>query len=213
MKNKLIIFFLTAICIIGAVIIVILYNYNSEIEEQINNKNKLIEQSAKSDSLLIEKTKEYSEKIEKYINEGGFYINNKKTSPQDIIKLLNKYVKENNELIDSLNYYKALSMTQPKTYNKYYTDEYNKIISKYKDSLEIYKWQVELVKKKYGIYYNVKRVGNQLNSTKNRRTMVDSAIVLFPYYKHKLSINKDGYFEIETDKEYRRNKKRKENGN
>ena len=34
--------------------------------------------------------------------------------------------------------------------------------------------------------------------------MIDSAIVLFPYYKHKLN-SEDGKFVIETDKEFRSN--------
>tara|TARA_R110002051_G_scaffold295031_1_gene360746 strand:+ start:109 stop:738 length:630 start_codon:yes stop_codon:yes gene_type:complete len=208
MKNKSIIFLLTTFSIVSMILLLILYNYNSELENQIAQKDSLISKSVERDSLLINKTREYSQIIEKYVNNCEFTINGKNISASKLVKIANETNTENEKLKDSLRYFKLLSKKQPKVYSS----EYNKIINEYKDSLSIYKWKAELVKKDFGIVYKVKRKGNKLISERYSKK-VDSALVLFPYYKHKLSIDKDGHFEIETDKEYRkmkRNKKKNE---
>lgn len=205
MKNKSIIFFLTTVTIVSLILLLILFNYNSELENQISNKDNQISKSIERDSLLIQKTREYAETIEKYVNNCEFSIDGKKISPTVVVKLANKTMRENQKLKDSLNYFKYLSTKQ----SEVYPTEYNKLISKYRDSLEIYKWKSELVRKDFGIIYNIQRNGNKMTSKRNSKK-IDSALALFPYYKHKLSIDKDGYFEIETDKEYRRNKRNEE---
>lgn len=205
MKNKSIIFFLTTITIVSLILLLILFNYNSELENQISQKDNLISKSIERDSLLIQKTREYAETIEKYVNNCEFSINGKKISPNEVVKIANKAMTENQQLKDSLRYFKLLSTKQ----SEVYPEEYNKLINKYKDSLEIYKWRAELVKKDYGITYEIQRNGNKLTSKRSSKK-VDSALALFPYYKHKLSIDKDGYFVIETDREYRRNKRNEE---
>tara|TARA_B110000967_G_C18784863_1_gene510207 strand:+ start:494 stop:1123 length:630 start_codon:yes stop_codon:yes gene_type:complete len=205
MKNKSIIFFLTTVTIVSLILLLILFNYNSELENQISNKDNQISKSIERDSLLIQKTREYAETIEKYVNNCEFSIDGKKISPTEVVKLANKTMRENQKLKDSLNYFKLLSTQQSEVYPK----EYNKLISKYRDSLEIYKWKSELVRKDFGIIYNIQRNGNKMTSKRNSKK-IDSALALFPYYKHKLSIDKDGYFEIKTDKEYRRNKRNEE---
>ena len=187
------------------ILLLILFNYNSELENQISNKDNQISKSIERDSLLIQKTREYAETIEKYVNNCEFSIDGKKISPTEVVKLANKTMRENQKLKDSLNYFKLLSTQQSEVYPK----EYNKLISKYRDSLEIYKWKSELVRKDFGIIYNIQRNGNKMTSKRNSKK-IDSALALFPYYKHKLSIDKDGYFEIKTDKEYRRNKRNEE---
>lgn len=202
MKNKSIIFFLTTFSIVSMILLLILYNYNTELENQITQKDRLISKSVERDSLLINKTREYSQIIEKYVNNCEFTINGKEISASKLVKIANETNIENEKLKDSLRYFKLLSKEQPKVYSS----EYNKIINEYKDSLSIYKWKAELVKKDFGIVYKVKRKGNKLISERYSKK-VDSALVLFPYYKHKLSIDKDGHFEIETDKEYRRMKR------
>ena len=205
MKNKSIIFFLTTVTIVSLILLLILFNYNSELENQISNKDNQISKSIERDSLLIQKTREYAETIEKYVNNCEFSIDGKKISPTEVVKLANKTMRENQKLKDSLNYFKLLSTQQSEVYPK----EYNKLISKYRDSLEIYKWKSELVRKDFGIIYNIQRNGNKMTLKRNSKK-IDSALALFPYYKHKLSIDKDGYFEIKTDKEYRRNKRNEE---
>lgn len=202
MKNKSIIFFLTTFSVVSMILLLILYNYNTELENQIAQKDRLISKSVERDSLLINKTREYSQIIEKYVNNCEFTINGKEISASKLVKIANETNIENEKLKDSLRYFKLISKEQPKVYSS----EYNKIINEYKDSLSIYKWKAELVKKDFGIVYKVKRKGNKLISERYSKK-VDSALVLFPYYKHKLSIDKDGHFEIETDKEYRRMKR------
>lgn len=205
MKNKSIIFFLTTVAIVSLILLLILYNYNSELENQISHKDNLISKSVERDSLLIQKTREYAETIEKYVNNCEFSIDGKKISPTEVVKIANKAMKENQRLKDSLTYFKSLSTKQ----SEVYPAEYSKLINKYRDSLEIYKWKSELVRKDFGIIYDIKRNGNKMTSKRSSKK-VDSALALFPYYKHKLSVDKDGYFEIETDREYRRNKRNEE---
>ena len=205
MRNKATIFFLTILSIVSLILLLILYNYNSELENKIIQKDNLISKSIERDSLLIQKTREYAETIEKYVNNCEFSIDGKKISPTQVVKLANKAMKENQRLKDSLRYFKTLSTKQ----SEVYPSEYNKLINKYRDSLEIYKWQSELVRKDFGITYDIKVNGNKMTSKRSSKK-VDSALALFPYYKHKLSIDEDGYFEIETDREYRRNKRKEE---
>jgi hypothetical protein len=205
MKNKSIIFFLTTLSIVTMALLLILYNYNTQLENQISLKDELISESIERDSVLIKKTREYSEIIEKYVNNCEFTVDGKKISATKLVKIANKTITENQKLKDSLKYFKLLSIKQPEVYS----EKYNKLINKYKDSLSIYKWKADLVKKDFGIFYNVKRKGNKLTSERYSKK-VDSALVLLPYYKHKLSVDKDGHFEIETDKEYRRMKRKEE---
>lgn len=209
MKNKSIIFFLTTITIVSLIILLILFNYNSELEKQISHKDNMISKFNERDSLLNHKTQEYAKTIEKYVNNCEFSINGKKISPNEVVKLANKTFIENQKLEDSLSYYKFLSSKKLKVFKEVYKEEYNKIIKQYIDSLEVLKWKTELVRKDFGITYKIERNGDKLTSTRSSKK-VDSALALFPYYKHKLSIDEDGYFVIETDKEYRRNKKKKE---
>lgn len=205
MKNKSIILFLTVISIVCIILVLILFNYKTELENQINKKDDIITKSVERDSLLIQKTSEFAKTINHYVNNCEFSIDGKKITSSQIVDITNKAIEENNKLRDSLNYYKLFSKQQ----TDYYPIEYNKILSKYRDSLEKYKWQAELVKNDFGITYKITSKGNKLSAIRNSKK-VDSALALFPYYKHRLSINENGNFEIETDKEYRRNIKKEE---
>jgi hypothetical protein len=241
MKNKSIILILTIATIVEIIIILILSNYVNELENQVAKKSELIEQSEKSDSLLIQKTKEYADQINEYVQDCNFYINGKKVSQQEVIRLANKTLDENSKLIDSIQKLKFVIQTAKKNYGISYKVEQNgdtlyatrnatkidtalaylpqvklqqKRIIQLSDSLEIYKWQAELVEKNYGISYKIKREGTTLTSTRNSSTKLDSALVLYKYYKHRLSKDKNGDWIIETDKEYRKmEKEKKKNDN
>lgn len=241
MKNKSIILILTIATIVGIIIILILSNYVKELENQVAKKSELIEQSEKSDSLLIEKTKEYADQINEYVQDCNFYIDGKKVSQQEVIRIANKTLDENLKLRDSIQKLKFVIQTTKKNYGISYKVEKNgdtlyasrnatkidtalaylpqikiqqKRIIQLSDSLEIYKWQAELVKENYGISYKIKREGNTLTSTRNSSTKLDSALVLYKYYKHRLSKDKNGDWIIETDKEYRKmEKEKKKNDN
>lgn len=236
MKNKSIILVLTIATIVGIIIILILSNYVNELENQVAKKSELIEQSKKSDSLLIQKTKEYADQINKYVQDCNFYIDGKKVSQQEVIRFANKAFDENSKLRDSIQKLKFAIQTAKKNYGISYKVERNgdtlyatrnatkvdtalaylpqvktqqKKIIQLSDSLEIYKWHAELVRKNYGISYKIKREGTTLTSTRNSNTKLDSALVLFKYYKHRLSKDKNGDWIIETDKEYRKMEKEK----
>lgn len=70
--------------------------------------------------------------------------------------------------------------------------------------------EVKLAKTSHGIDYQFKNSGVNMKRLEKKTTMVDSAIVLFPYYKLTLTKNGDTWF-IETDKNYRKVQKAKKN--
>lgn len=205
MKNKTIIFLLTVISIVSLILLFITSNYNTELESQVSHKDNLLSKAVERDSLVIEKTKQYADIIEKYVNNCEFSIGNKKISAKEMARITNSTLNENKRLKDSLLYYRLRS-----TYTKdVYIDEYNKIINKYKDSLFRFKWQADLVKKDFGITYSIKKTGTNYTATKNSKKL-DSALFLFPYYKHKLSSDENGTLQVTTDREYRKKKRKEE---
>jgi hypothetical protein len=237
MKSKSIIFLLTITTIVSIILLLILGNYIFELEHQISKKNTFIEKSIKNDSIIDAKTKEYANKIEKFVQDCNFYIDGKKISQKEILQIVNKTLNENSKLRDSLFRLKFIlknakrdygisynvtrngdtlisskNFTKADTALAYYPklkvieNKYYKIL----DSLEKYKWQAELVKKDYGIKYNIHKEGKTLKSTRIVGSKIDSALVLLKYFRHRLSKDKNGNWEIETDAEYRRQQRKKE---
>lgn len=237
MKNKSIIFLLTVTTIVSLILLLILGNYIFKLEHQVSKKNAIIEKSIRNDSIIDEKTKEYAEKIEEFVNDCNFYIDGKKISQKEVLRIANKTLDSNNKLRDSLARLKfilknakrdygisykvtrngdtlisAKSVTKADTALAYYP-KFKEIENKYYktlDSLEMYKWQSELVKNDYGIEYKIRKEGKSLKSTRISETKIDSALVLLKYFRHRLSKDENGDWEIETDAEYRREQRKKE---
>jgi hypothetical protein len=169
MRNKAIfaiLFFV--ICSLGLLCIT-LFHFNEKLYIQIEQKDSLIKNNDLRDSIYTEATKEYSEVINKYVNNCSFTVNEKSISTQELLKLVNNTFDKNQELQDSLDAYK----------------EFFNQTQSYKDSLFLYKNLYSLARKRYGINITYK-VLNDKYAFYYGITKVDSAMALFPFYKNKI---------------------------
>ncbi len=155
-------------------------NYSRALEGEVAARDSLINLMQKEDSTTLSSTKKYSQIITKYIEDCNILIDGKKVSTPDLVKLLNKQMEENQLLSDSLSYYKNLMQAERVRKHHYYSS-----MNSIDDSLFISKKIIQLVKQDYGISYEVTRAGNKFSIVRNPST-ADSAVILFPYYKHKL---------------------------
>ncbi|HET8886950.1 MAG TPA: hypothetical protein VFM70_11425 [Salinimicrobium sp.] len=236
MRNKILIFILTVATIVMLIIIWISNNYVNELEHQLETKSNIIERSGKSDSLLVEKTKEYANKIEEYVENCNFYVDGKEISQQEVIRMVNTAMEENSKLKDSIQKLKFIIKATKNNYgisinversgdtlfarrNPTKIDtalaylpkvkEQQKRLQQVLDSLEIYKWQAELTQNNFGISYKIKKEGSTLTSTRSQNAKIDSALVLLKYYRHRLLKDENGDWVIETDREYRKMEKKR----
>ena len=219
MRNSFYAILFIASTLIFAAILYVIYNYNSDLESQVAKKDEIIENFETTDSLNQSLLKEYASKIDNYVDNCTFNINGKEITAQEVVRIVNKEFRNNQLYRDSLDYYKKRTKTlddlYKAEYNKQlnlnsesYKSQYQRLIDEHIDSLNIYRFMVKLAKKHYGLEFKVKKEKNTLSAEWGGK-MIDSAIVLFPYYKHRLS--KDGdEWTIETDKEFRRIKRRSE---
>jgi hypothetical protein len=179
-----------------------LYEYSENLEKEIAQRDTTIMQLSRNDSIYSTKTKEYSEVITKYIENCNFYIDGKQISTNDLIKLTNQLIEEKDKLEDSLLYFKQKTDFETTTKSSYR----NELITT-KDSLQVNSYILGLIKRDYGITYNVEtKDGYRIYNRKPSKA--DSAIVLFPYYKNKLSydtLTKAWNIKIQTTRETIRN--------
>ena len=132
----------------------------------------------------------------KYLN-NHFILDGKKITNNKVLEEINKREEAIITLADSIDYFKQKN-----------TVLYS-IHKKYKDSTLIYKSILKLIKKNYDISYSFYEKGNQYISSINAPKL-DSALILFPIYKNKISI-KDNKWVIETDRDYRREQRKLKN--
>tara|TARA_R100000935_G_scaffold57354_2_gene91119 strand:+ start:319 stop:1044 length:726 start_codon:yes stop_codon:yes gene_type:complete len=240
MKNKSIILLLTVTSIVALILIVILSNYIFELEYQINQKDNFIENSVKNDSLINEKTKAYADQIKNYVEDCNFKINGKTITQKEVLRIANKALDDNVKYRDSIRRLKfslknaqkdygisydvqrkgdtlisTRNITEIDTMLAYYP-KLKKIEKKYYsvlDSLERYKWHSELVKKNFGISYKITKKNKQLKARRVANAKIDSALILLEYFRHRLSIDEDGDWVIDTDSKYRKAQRKKERSN
>lgn len=128
-------------------------------------------------------------------------------------KLLNEKTEKNDCLIklritnDSLSIYKSFYNLAKKNFKTDFTVD-GKIltINIPKDTLSIYKTLYEMAQDDYGISYNVKE-DNQYRTITRKITKADSALMLFKYYKDKVSRDSTGkiwYIETPEPKKKRK---------
>lgn len=177
--------------LISLIVNFLFYNYNGELEQNLEAKDETINSILNSDSTFCSEVDTYSETIKRYVSDSSFIVNGVSYTGSDIVKLFNQVIAEKHKIEDSLFYYQdRLNETE---------NFYQEKIYKYSDSTFVLKWQLDEIKKDYGI--NIK-----VNKNKDKYTMVkpfnkmDSAIILFPYFKDKLSKTKDGNWVITTEK-------------
>ncbi|MBN8653419.1 MAG: hypothetical protein J0L67_18470 [Cytophagales bacterium] len=170
-------FFITVISILFTTY---LYDNNLELQNAVGQRDTMIASIQRGDSLYKSTVKGYSEVITRYVSDCSFVIDGKKISTQDLVKLLNEILNQNESLADSVLYYKKLAIV-----DNFYKNEYQKRINSMMDSLVINSKIVELAKRDYGVNYKVEK--SQSGFTFVREiSKADSAIILFPYYKDKL---------------------------
>src|SRR5258708_36654602 len=115
--------FLTVIEIFIIVIILAfcwsLYDHNERLQSSLAQRDTLISNMQRGDSIYKSKVKGYSEVITKYVSDCNFPIDGTKISTQELVSLLNKVINENSRLEDSLVYYKQLLNLSDSYKNQY----------------------------------------------------------------------------------------------
>lgn len=204
---------------ITSIISLILYNYNSTLELQLTKRDKIIQRIANTDSVIVEKTKDYAKSIKDFNSEIIFEQNGKNLTSSEIVKVFNQIADDNNKLVsennnltmsnyklrDSLLNCKRKNISQQQSYRI----DQKKISYNYLDSISDLNFKLSTIKSNYGIDYQFKKTGLNMKKLEKQTTMVDSAIVLFPYYKHTLTKEGNVWY-IETDKNYRKAQKDKQ---
>ena len=202
MKNKIVVFVLFIFLILSILSILILYDYNTKLESQLQLRDNLIQKNEKVDSTIVEKTKDYAQTIKEFQTEVLFERDGKTITSSEIVKIVNGLLEDNSKLRDSI----YNSNKSSKSQEKLLGDENHKLISRFRDSIDNLVWKLDVIKKNYGINYQIKRISPNKLSLEKEIGMVDSAIVLLPYYRHTLTKKGDTWY-IETDKTYKKLKK------
>jgi|GEM_PF-4197249 hypothetical protein len=173
---------LLVVCCFSFYFLVISENSNERLIRQIELKDSLSKKTTKKDSVFAEKTKEYAKVITKYISDCNFKIGDKSISTPELLKISNQAIR------DAALYKDSLSML--KTSNEYYKKkalEFQKENVSYTDSAFIYKGLLNVIQKNYKIYPKYQRDKNNFTFYIEGTSTIDSALVLFPYYKHNLT--------------------------
>ena len=211
--------FLVTILILLIVVPVALW-YISKLEEQIIERDNLIQELTISEDLV----KEYFNVEYDSISNTKSYIlkDSKKTRVIEIEKE-NHYIKEYREPQFKKGDKTLSSANLVKEYNKK-DSLYNQLLSQYynecndknsiKKKMSIYVKILDMIEHNYGISYNIK--------TENRDSIiiytynlvhterVDSALMLLPYYNNKLKRENDSVWTIKTPIQWNvKNKKKK----
>jgi hypothetical protein len=233
MKNKIIISFI-GLVILALFVFEEVNNYIEELSNTIRIKNERIESLIKNDSIINEKTKEYSQVITKYIRDCNVIVDDKEYSYSEFIDMYILEIEKGNKIKDSLHKYKTLYNVLKKEYgnpysykakqNKYQLtrnltktdtalayfklkDNFIKKINNCNDSLQVYKIMLESIERQLNIDANYKIENNNVKLDLRGIEKIDSALILLPYYRHRLS-QKNNTWTIEVDGEYMRMEKK-----
>lgn len=182
-KVKYIILFLLILFIGAGLLSLFLYSYSNNLEQEIVKRDLLLKDVKQRDSLYESKTKKYAEVITKYVSDCNFYVDGKKISTSELLRITNKTLNENRYLKDSLHFYIDLYNLENEKRRKMQSSSFID-----KDSLAICKQIIEMVKSDYGISYTVGSNTNTHYFVRNR-SKADSALILFPHFKDKLSFD------------------------
>lgn len=218
MKNKIIITIILSVFSAMSLTIYLLYSENlasvSEIQKLKNDvKNNGLNYEKKLDSigksinkniLKIDSLKQTNNKQEIQ----GFEMNGKSISVEDLLKILNKTLEENSVLNSEVANDKKIFDILKKDYDVIITRENDKIkihrtqirkdendctekLKTLENQLNEKTFVLKQLDNRYKLKYEVKTEGNTIKST-IYNSKVDSALWLYPYYKHKIKIDKNG---------------------
>lgn len=154
----------------------------------IDGKEKLLRITRFNDSLNAFKTQSYSNVITKYVNDCNFQIDGKTVSTSQLVKLTNNYINENDLLRDSVQFLMALN------------ERYKRNYFTYSDSFQLYSHILRVIKRDYGIEYNIVVDGSSRLIKKENFCSADSGLLLLPHYRNAIKKNNDSTWTITTVK-------------
>lgn len=208
MNSRIINFILFILLIICLGVLFTFYDYNQKLESQILARDKTIDEINKTDSLLVERTKEYVKQIKKFNSQPSYILNGKKITTSEIVDLLNDSYIKNSKLEHENHYLKykdSISSINSKISNYNINllqnahKKNNDLAQEYADSASINNAKLNYIKRHYGIYIKHKVIDSIKTIVYNDKMMkVDSALMLYPYYKNRLSF-KNGEWNVEID--------------
>lgn len=220
MKNRIIALVLFIVFCLMSLSILFLVIERIERNSEIEEINKKIISSDSLSKIKIKKLNSIIDRKNSIIdtlnsnNESvnGFKMGERSISTEELLKIVNEALAENSKLkikvkndklilnhiedsyglkavIDSLGVInlKWNPDSSIKDFEKKSNDKYNKI----NGELEELKFVLDNLQKRYGFKYQVKTEGNKINST-IYTTKLDSAMWLYPHYKHKIKTDKQG---------------------
>jgi hypothetical protein len=162
MKNKIFDIIVLILLLASSSIAVLLYLDRTELFDQVQDRDILIENLRKVDSISFTQNSRNAKVIERYISNDNLVMGGKKIGLDDLVTLLNKCSNEKADL-----QIKIIELE-----NKHQLD----------------KMMIENIERKYGIKSKMQESGNSISFSFEKST-VDSALILFPYFKHKLSFD------------------------
>jgi hypothetical protein len=141
----------------------------------------------------------------------GFTIGSKSISVEELLKIVNTTLEENDELrkqtnidkqiVDFINKKYGITVdtsgekivfkVSPESSLKFGEKECNKKLKEIQNELDEKKHILKSLENRYKFKYDLKTEGNYIKST-IYNTKVDSALWLYPYYKHKIKTDKQG---------------------
>ena len=200
-KNKVTLLVLATLLSASVVINFILNDNNQQLQYQIELRDSTLNKINVSDSILCAQSIKNSEIIEKYINNCSFLLNGKEITSEELILYVEK-------IIDSLKIYKTVYNLTKENLNLDFniTEMDNgKIVTLEMpyDSLKKYKILYEMAVKEYGFKYIISK-NNQDLIIQKEFTKVDSALIIFEYYRDKLFKSEDGNWGVIIEKEIKK---------
>lgn len=188
MKNNIIIALLFVLLICTSAISVVLFDFNSDLQKQINSRDKLIENASHRDSIFITQTKNYTDTITKYLSDCSFKIDGKSVSTDELLDYINSLENETVLLRDTLNYRINNLINCNKTL-QFYKRMYDTCFSEVKllrDSVHINAKIIDIVKRDYGIIYEVQKTENKIYYNRNVFSKADSGLLLLKYFRSRI---------------------------
>lgn len=218
MKNKIIITIILSVFSAMSLTIYLLYSENLAFVSKIQNlkydvKNNQLNYEKKLDSISKSINKnilriDSLKQIGKEQEIQGFEMNGKSISVEDLLKTLNKTLEENSMLNSEVANDKRLFDILKKDYDIIITRENDKIkirrtsivknendcaekLQTVENKLNEKTFILKQLELRYKLKYEVGTEGNTIRST-IYNSKVDSALWLYPYYKHKIKVDKNG---------------------
>jgi hypothetical protein len=200
-KNKITLLVLATLLLASGIINFILTDNNQQLQNQIELRDSTLNEINIADSILCSQSVKNTEIIEKYINNCSFLLNGKEITSEELIL----YIQQIN---DSLKIYKSVyNLTKQNLNVDFNISEIDngKIVTLEvpHDSLKKYKILYEMAEKEYGFKYITKKDKEDLIILKEF-TKVDSALIVFEYYRDKLFRAEDGRWGIITERKVKK---------